>query len=75
MQKAFEKVTRKEEIHIKFNDNLTKAQFHSHGALDRQWFYDMFMSIFKNEGTLGYQVRMKKHQVWLSNYEYENTPL
>ena len=65
MQTAFEKVTRKEKIHVKFNDNLTKAQFYAHGSLDRQWFYDMFVSIFKNEGTDGYQVRMKKHQTWL----------
>ena len=65
MQIAFEKVTRKEKIHVKFNDNLTKAQFYVQGSLDRQWFYDMFVSIFKNEGTDGYQVRIKKHQMWL----------
>ena len=39
--------------------------FHAHGVLNRRWFYDMFVSIFKNEGTDGYQVRMTKHQVWL----------
>ena len=65
MQIAFEKVTRKEKIHVKFNDNLTKAQFYVQGSFDRQWFYDMFVSIFKNEGTDGYQVRIKKHQMWL----------
>jgi len=66
MQTAFEKVTRKEKIHVKFNDNLTRAQFYAHGAMDRQWFYDIFVNIFKNEGSDGYQVRMKKHQTWLN---------
>lgn len=41
--------------------------FHAHGAMDRQWFYDMFVNIFKNEGSDGYQVRMKKHQKWLND--------
>ena len=39
--------------------------FYAQGVLNRHWFYDMFISIFKNKGTGGYQVRMKKHQVWL----------
>ena len=64
MFRAYDLIMRDRDYDYSRQINLHRL-FHAHGVLNRQWFYDMFMSIFKNEGTGGYQVRMKKHQTWL----------
>ena len=38
MEEAFNEVTDKARIKVKFNQNLTKTQLYAHGAKDRDWF-------------------------------------
>ena len=46
MKEAFNEVTKKARIKVKFNQNLTKTQLYAHGAQDRDWFLDMFSNHF-----------------------------
>ena len=62
MKEAFEHVTYKTGIKAKLNDNLTKKQLYAHGAQDRNWFLDMFQSLFKSNPTNGYQRRLERHR-------------
>jgi hypothetical protein len=62
MKEAFEDVTHKVGIKVKYNQNLTKTQLYAHGAQDRDWFLDMFQSLFKGNPTNGYQRRLERHR-------------
>jgi hypothetical protein len=62
MEEAFNEVTEKARIKVKFNQNLTKTQLYAHGAQDRDWFLDMFQSLFKSKPTNGYQRRLERHR-------------
>ena len=62
MKEAFNEVTEKARIKVKFNQNLTKTQLYAHGAQDRDWFLDMFQSLFKSNPTNGYQRRLERHR-------------
>ena len=62
MKEAFNEVTKKARIKVKFNQNLTKKQLYAHGAQDRDWFLDMFQSLFKGNPTNGYQRRLERHR-------------
>jgi hypothetical protein len=62
MKEAFEDVTNKVGIEVKFNQNLTKKQLYAHGAQDRDWFLDKFQSLFKGNPTNGYQRRLERHR-------------
>ena len=62
MKEAFNEVTTKACIKVKFNQNLTKAQLYAHGAQDRDWFLDMFQSLSKGSPTNGYQRRLERHR-------------
>ena len=62
MKEAFNEVTKKARIKVKFNQNLTKTQLYAHGAQDRDWFLDMFQSLFKGSPTNGYQRRLERHR-------------
>jgi hypothetical protein len=62
MKEAFNEVTKKARIKVKFNQNLTKAQLYAHGAQNRDWFLDMFQSLFKGNLTNGYQRRLERHR-------------
>ena len=62
MEEAFNEVTDKARIKVKFNQNLTKTQLYAHGVQDRDWFLDMFQSLFKNKPTNGYQRRLERHR-------------
>ena len=62
MKEAFNEVTKKARIKVKFNQNLTKKQLYVHGAQDRDWFLDMFQSLFKGSPTNGYQRRLGRHR-------------
>ena len=62
MKEAFEDVTHKVGSKAKYNQNLTKTQLHVHGAKDRDWFLDMFQSLFKDNPPNGYQRRLKRHR-------------
>ena len=62
MKEAFNEVTKKARIKVKFNQNLTKKQLYAHGAQDRDWFMDMFQSLFKGSPTNGYQRRLERHR-------------
>ena len=62
MKEAFNVVTNQTRIKVKFNENLTKSQLYMHGAQDRGWFLDMFLSITKGDKSHGYAERMKRHR-------------
>jgi hypothetical protein len=62
MKEAFEDVTKKVGIEVKFNQNLTKTQLYGHGAQDRDWYLRMFDWITKGNPTNGYQKRLKRHR-------------
>ena len=62
MEEAFNEVTGKARIKVKFNQNLTKTQLYASGAQDRDWFLDMFQSLFKSNPTNGYQRRLERHR-------------
>ena len=62
MKEAFNEVTKKARIKVKLNQNLTKKQLYVHGAQDRDWFLDMFQSLFKGNPTNGYQRRLERHR-------------
>ena len=62
MKEAFEDVTNKVGIEVKYNQNLTKTQLSVHGAQDRDWYLRMFDWITKGNPTNGYQRRLKRHQ-------------
>jgi hypothetical protein len=62
MKEAFEDVTNKVGIEVKFNQNLTKTQLYGHGAQDRDWYLRMFDWITKGNPTNGYQKRLKRHR-------------
>ena len=62
MKEAFNEVTKKARIKVKFNQNLTKTQLYAHRAQDRDWFLDMFQSLFKGSPTNGYQRRLERHR-------------
>ena len=62
MKEAFREITTKARIKVKFNQNLTKTQLYAHGAQDRDWFLDMFQSLFKSKPTNGYQRRLERHR-------------
>ena len=62
MKEAFNEVTKKARIKVKFNQNLTKTQLYAHGAQDRGWFLDMFQSLFKGNPTNGYKRRLERHR-------------
>jgi hypothetical protein len=62
MKEAFNEVTKKARIKVKFNQNLTKTQLYAHGAQDRDWFLAMFQSLFKGSPTNGYQRRLERHR-------------
>jgi hypothetical protein len=49
MKEAFNEVTKKARIKVKFNQNLTKKQLYVHGAQDRDWFLDMFQSLYQRQ--------------------------
>ena len=60
MKEAFEGVTYKVGIKEKYNQKLTKTQLSAHGAQDRDWFLDMFQSLFKGSPTNEYQRRLER---------------
>ena len=62
MKEAFKRVTKKESIKAKFNDNLTKKQLYAHGAQDRNWFLDMVSFITKGSPSQGYLKRLERHR-------------
>ena len=62
MKEAFEDVTNKVGIEVKYNQNLTKIQLYAHGAQDRDWYLRMFDWITKGNPTDGYKRRLKRHQ-------------
>ena len=62
IKEAFEDITHKVGIKAKYNQNLTKAQLYAHGAQQRDWFLDIFQSLFKGNPTNGYQRRLERHQ-------------
>jgi hypothetical protein len=62
MKEAFNEVTKKARIKVKFNPNLTKKQLYARGAQDRDWFLDVFQSLFKGNPTNGYQRRLERHR-------------
>ena len=62
MKAAFNVVTQKARIRVKFNQALTKTQLYAHGAQGRDWFLDMFQSLFKGSPTNGYQIRLECHR-------------
>jgi hypothetical protein len=62
MKEAFNEVTKKARIKVKFNQSMTKTQLYAHGAQDRDWFLDMFQSLFKGSPTNGYQRRLERHR-------------
>ena len=68
MKEAFEAITQKTKINVKFNENLTKQQWYAHGAQDRNFFYDMYLNIFKSKPSSGYLNRLYRH----NNYYYIN---
>ena len=47
MKETFEAITQKTKIDVKYNDSLTKQQWFAHGAQDINFFYDMYLNIFK----------------------------
>ena len=62
MKEAFEHVTYKVGIKVKFNENLTKTQLSTHGAQDRDWYLRMVNWITKGNPTIGYQRRLERHR-------------
>ena len=54
--------SQKARIRVNFNQNLTEKQLYVHGAQDRDWFLDMFQSLFKGSPTNGYQRRLGRHR-------------
>ena len=62
MKEAFNEITRKAHIKVKFNPNLTMTQLYAHGAQDRDWFLRMIGWMGKGNPTTGYQRRLKKHR-------------
>ena len=62
MKEGYQLVTNKLGIKAKFNENITKTQLYAHGAQDRDWFLDMFQSLFKGNPTNGYQRRLARHR-------------
>jgi len=61
MKEAFEAITQKTKINVKYNENLTKQQWYVHGAQDRNFFYDVYLNIFKNKSANGYKIRQINH--------------
>ena len=62
MKEAFEHVTYKVGIKVKFNENLTKTQLSAHGAQDRDWYLRMISWMGKGNPTNGYQRRLERHR-------------
>ena len=62
MKEAFNEVTKKARIKVKFNQNLTEAQLYAHGAQDRDWFLRMISWMGKGNPTNGYQRRLERHR-------------
>ena len=62
MKEAFEQVTYKVGIKVKFNENLTKKQLYIHGAQDRNWFLSMIDTLRKGDPTDGYKRRLERHR-------------
>ena len=62
MKEAFEHVTYKVGIKVKFNENLTKTQLSTHGAQDRDWYLRMVSWMGKGNPTNGYQRRLERHR-------------
>ena len=67
MKEAFEAITQKTKINVKYNENLTKQQWYTHGAQDRNFFYDMYLNIFKSKPSNGYSARLERH---LNYYDF-----
>ena len=67
MKEAFEDVTHKVGIKVKFNQNLTKTQLYAHGAQDRNWFLDMITFINKGSPSKGYLKRLTRHREHYDN--------
>jgi len=61
MRDAFEVVTYQTSSKVKYNENLTKQQWYAHGAQDRNFFYDMYLNIFKSKPSNRYKARLKRH--------------
>ena len=47
---------------IRSPENLTKTQLYVHGVQDRDWFLDMFPSLFKGSPINGCQRRLERHR-------------
>ena len=62
MKEAFEQVTYKVGIKVKFNENLTKQQLYVHGANDRNWLLDMLSFVQKGKPSEGYKIRLERHR-------------
>ena len=71
MKEAFQAITQKTKINVKYNENLTKQQWFAHGAQDRNFFYDMYLSIFKSKPSNGYLYRMHEHNDYFK-YNFKN---
>ena len=67
MKEAFSEVTKKARIKVKFNQNLTKTQLYAHGAQDKNWFLNIFESLFKVSPTNGYQRRLARHREYFGH--------
>ena len=62
MREAFNQVTGKDHIKVKYNQNLTKKQLYAFKATDPQWFFNTFQFMVKgHRPTAGYQHRMQRH--------------
>ena len=62
MKEAFNEVTKKVRIKVKFNQNLTKTQRYVCGLQDRDWFSIVISWMGRGNPTTGYQKRLKKHR-------------
>jgi len=62
MKEAFEAITQKRKINVKYNENLTLQQWYIHGAQDRDFFHDMKLNFIKTNPSNGYAARLKRHR-------------
>ena len=62
MREAFQEVTSKARIKVKFNQNLTKKSLYSLMAQDRGFLQEMFWFMsYGDRPTAGYQQRRQRH--------------
>ena len=66
MKEAFEAITQKRKINVKYNENLTKQQWYVLGAQDRDFYLDMFSNFIKTNPSNGYAARLKRHRQYYS---------